>query len=185
MASFLIPPPTIRNPVYSLRTVWMVLIGMGSLAPEPDSKYRNLIPMYSAAKAYMPAISGLSVGIPRAWPTNPAAPLPSPTMIYAVGRGSMLCFLTEIEPKAWAPVIKYGLSEFNNDINRIASAFEATPDMLPGKRITGSLVSFLMLLTNVSISIWSEIVDPPMKIAAALLFSIVLIIEGSEDAGVL
>jgi len=84
----------------------MVLIGMCFFAPDPDSRYRNLMPMNSAAMAYMPAISGLSSGIPLALPMKPAAPLPSPMMIYAVGRGSMLCFLTEIAPNAWAPVIK-------------------------------------------------------------------------------
>jgi len=41
-----------------------------------------------------------------ALPMKPAAPLPSPTMIYAVGRGSILYFLTEIAPNACAPVMK-------------------------------------------------------------------------------
>ena len=70
-------------------------------------------------------------------------------------------------------------------MNRMASALDARPEMLPGNRITGSLVSFLILLTNVSISAWSDIVEPPTNIAAALLFSIVLIISGNLFGGVL
>jgi len=70
-------------------------------------------------------------------------------------------------------------------MNSMASALDATPEILPGNRIIGSLVSFLILLTKVSISIWSDIVEPPTNIAAALHFSIVSMMSGNLFRGVL
>ena len=42
------------------------------IAPEPASRYKNLIPRYCAAREYMTAIPDLLKGTPRARPTNHA-----------------------------------------------------------------------------------------------------------------
>lgn len=95
----LIPPPVIRNPSYTLRTAMINSVGTGEDAPEPDSRYRNRIPIYWAARAYMAAKLGLDEGIPLACPIKPVLP-PSPTIIYAVGNASIECFLTADAPRA-------------------------------------------------------------------------------------
>src|SRR5579885_2954259 len=141
-----IPPPTMRNPLKSFLTEAIISGCTLDLAPEPASRYTNLIPMNWAESAYITASPGLSKGIVRTEPTCQTV-VPSPMMIYAVGKGSRPNRSTLGAPNACACEIKYGLSEFRSELKRIASAPGTTPVTLPGKRITGILTAFLMLDT--------------------------------------
>ena len=87
VSTSLIPPPTIRNPLNVCLTVFTISGVTLDFAPEPASKYTNLIPRNYAANEYAAAIFGFSNGIPLAEPTN-QADVPSPITKYAVGSGS-------------------------------------------------------------------------------------------------
>src|SRR4029078_1713165 len=97
----------------------------------------------------MTAILGFSKGIPFALPINQAVVL-SPIIIYPVGKGSILYFFTNNAPNAWAPEMKYGSSEFNSDVNKIASALGDTPVTFPGNKITGIDTTDFIDITNLS-----------------------------------
>src|SRR5690606_8305133 len=112
------------------------------------------MPKYCAAKEYITAIFDFSKGIPLALPINQAVVF-SPIIIYPVGNGSILYFLTNNAPKACAPEIKYGSSEFSKDVNKMASALGETPVTLPGNNITGMDIADLIDNTNLSKSNWS------------------------------
>ena len=83
----LIPPPTIRNPLKTLLTVLTISGVMFCFAPDPASRYTNLMPRNCADSEYAAAIFGLSNGIPLTFPTNHAE-VPSPMTKYAVGSAS-------------------------------------------------------------------------------------------------
>src|SRR6476620_4270156 len=124
------------------------------------------MPKYCAAREYITAILFFSKGIPLARPTNHAVVF-SPIIIYPVGRGSILYFFTSRAANACAPEIKYGSSEFNNEVNKMASAFGETPVTLPGNRIIGIEIIVFIDDTNLSKSNWSIADEPPTKIAEA------------------
>ena len=46
--------------------------------------------------------------------------------------------------------MKYGSSEFNNEVNKIASALGITPVTLPGNRIIGIEIKDFIDITNLS-----------------------------------
>src|SRR5487761_1860 len=153
-----------------LRTADIVIFETRSSAPEPASKYKNLMPKYWAANAYMAARLGLLGGIPLERPINPAAP-PSPMIRYAMGMASSLYFLIAKAAKACASVMKYGLSEFMRQLKNIASALGETPVTLPGNNITGDVTVDFIFVTIDSSSIWSIAVEPPTRMAFTPQFS--------------
>src|SRR5512137_442491 len=95
--------------------------------------------------------------------------------------GSKPYFFTKGAPNIWAPIRKYGSTEFSRDMNHIASAWQLIPVTLFGKRIVGRSTLDLMAFTT-SFSWFSETkVEPPIIIAAVPLFlELSAILEASE-----
>src|ERR671938_670512 len=118
------------------------------------------------------------MGIPLALPTNQAA-VPSPTMMYAVGSGSIAYFLTARAPSACASVIKYGFSELSSELNKIASALGDTPVTLPGNSITAILIVNFISATSLASSNWSMADEPPTRMADAHLSSTFFAIDAA------
>ena len=93
------------------------------------------MPKYCAGKSSLAPILFFSKGIPFARPTNHAVVF-SPIIIYPVGRGSILYFFTNIAPQVCSRN-KIWISEFNKEVNKIASALGETPVTFPGNKIIG------------------------------------------------
>ncbi|MBA7649865.1 hypothetical protein ES703_57664 [subsurface metagenome] len=142
------------------------IISVGSLSlPDPASKYISLKPKYSAANEYAAVNLGFFLGSNLAFPIHPAVP-PGSTIKYPVEIISRLAIFTVYEASACCPTIKYGSSEFNRDINKIASASFETFVIPPGKIIIGKLTFSLIANIVSSTNLWSKTVLPPIRMAS-------------------